>query len=212
MSGELRQITEDQAICSRCWMQPRKMILKIPSRFPSKVQRWPWKAGRRRLMMIIIIIIHHHLFLKRPFLPRSARPDVFPDMRSLHISLNTTHSGCKPSSSISSFTHSLQVFLKGCILGEYPRGRKIVGCAIPWKQWYSNSEVHSLASWEPVQFNQDWCDMITRFSHDSKEGIAIVKARNNYCRGNYFCNLGGKLGSNVMWSTNLKVWCFACYG
>ena len=37
--------------------------------------------------------------------------DVFPDMRSLHISLNTTHSGCKPSSSISSLTHSLQVFL-----------------------------------------------------------------------------------------------------
>ena len=32
-------------------------------------------------------------------------------MRSLHISLNTTHSGCKPSSSISSLTHSLQVFL-----------------------------------------------------------------------------------------------------
>ena len=31
-------------------------------------------------------------------------------MRSLHISLNTTHSGCKPSSSISSLTHSLQVF------------------------------------------------------------------------------------------------------
>ena len=32
-------------------------------------------------------------------------------MRLLHISLNTTHSECKPSSSISSFTHSLQVFL-----------------------------------------------------------------------------------------------------
>ena len=32
-------------------------------------------------------------------------------MRFLHISLNTTHSECKPSSSISSFTHSLQVFL-----------------------------------------------------------------------------------------------------
>ena len=31
-------------------------------------------------------------------------------MRLLHISLNTTHSECKPSSSISSFTHSLQVF------------------------------------------------------------------------------------------------------
>ena len=32
-------------------------------------------------------------------------------MRPLHISRNTAHSGCKPSSSVSSFTHSLQVFL-----------------------------------------------------------------------------------------------------
>ena len=32
-------------------------------------------------------------------------------MESLHISLHTTHSGCKPSSFLSSFTHSLQVFL-----------------------------------------------------------------------------------------------------
>ena len=57
---------------------------------------------------------HHHLFLKRLFLPRSLAQlgsDVFPDMRSLHISLNTTHSGCKTSSSISSLTYSLQVFL-----------------------------------------------------------------------------------------------------
>ena len=37
--------------------------------------------------------------------------DVFPDMKPLHISLNTAHSGSKPSSIISSFTHSLQVFL-----------------------------------------------------------------------------------------------------
>ena len=32
-------------------------------------------------------------------------------MMSLHISLNTAYSGCKPSTSMSSFTHSLQVFL-----------------------------------------------------------------------------------------------------
>ena len=32
-------------------------------------------------------------------------------MRPLHISMNTTHSACKPSSFISSFTHSCQVFL-----------------------------------------------------------------------------------------------------
>ena len=51
---------------------------------------------------------HHHLFLKRPFLPRSARVRCLP-----RTSLNTAHSGCKPSlcSSVSSFTHSLHVFL-----------------------------------------------------------------------------------------------------
>ena len=32
-------------------------------------------------------------------------------MRPLHISQNTTHSECKPSSCISSFTHSLQAYL-----------------------------------------------------------------------------------------------------
>ena len=32
-------------------------------------------------------------------------------MKPLHISLNTAHSGCKPSAFISSFTHSYQVFL-----------------------------------------------------------------------------------------------------
>ena len=28
-------MTNDQAICSKCWMQLKKMILKIPSRFSS---------------------------------------------------------------------------------------------------------------------------------------------------------------------------------
>ena len=32
-------------------------------------------------------------------------------LKSLHISLNTAHLGCKPSTFMSSFTHSLQVFL-----------------------------------------------------------------------------------------------------
>ena len=32
-------------------------------------------------------------------------------MRPLHISLNTAHSGCKPCLTVSSFTHSLHVFL-----------------------------------------------------------------------------------------------------
>ena len=30
---ELKQMTNDQAICSKCWMPLRKMILKIPCRF-----------------------------------------------------------------------------------------------------------------------------------------------------------------------------------
>ena len=36
--------------------------------------------------------------------------DVPPEMKSLHISLNTAHSECKPSAFISSFTHLYQVF------------------------------------------------------------------------------------------------------
>ena len=57
---------------------------------------------------IIIIIIY---FQNVHFFHAQLGSDVFPDMRSLHISLNTTHSECKPSSSISSSTHFLQVFL-----------------------------------------------------------------------------------------------------
>ena len=34
--SELRQMKFDQAICSKCWMQLRKMILEIPSSFPWK--------------------------------------------------------------------------------------------------------------------------------------------------------------------------------
>ena len=54
---------------------------------------------------------HHHFFLNVYFFHAQLGLDVFPDMRLLHTSLNTTHSECKPSSSISSFTHSLQVIL-----------------------------------------------------------------------------------------------------
>ena len=52
---------------------------------------------------------HHHLFWKGPFLPCSARIpglDVCLDMKSLHISFNFAHSGCKSSSFMSSFTLS----------------------------------------------------------------------------------------------------------
>ena len=54
---------------------------------------------------------HHHLFLKRPFLPRSARVRRLPRYEaSPHIPEHCP-SWCKPSSSMSSFTHSLHVFL-----------------------------------------------------------------------------------------------------
>ena len=55
----------------------------------------------------VIIIIY---FLNVHSFHAQLRPDVFPDMRLLHISPNTTHSECKPwMGSVSSFTHSLQV-------------------------------------------------------------------------------------------------------
>ena len=59
-------------------------------------------------IIIIIYFKNVHYFHAQQWL------NVFPDMRSLHISMDTTHSECKPNSSISwlsSFTHSLQVFL-----------------------------------------------------------------------------------------------------
>ena len=59
-------------------------------------------------MLVIIIIIY---FKNVHFFHAQLELDIFPDMRLLHISLITTHSECKPCSSISSFTHSLQVFL-----------------------------------------------------------------------------------------------------
>ena len=51
---------------------------------------------------------HHHLFFKCPFFHATLG---FVHMRSLHTSLNTSHSGCKPSTSMSLSTHSFQVFL-----------------------------------------------------------------------------------------------------
>ena len=57
---------------------------------------------------IIIITIY---FKNVYFFHAQLGSDVFPYMRLLHISLNTTNSECKPSSSISSFTHSFQVIL-----------------------------------------------------------------------------------------------------
>ena len=62
-------------------------------------------------LAVLIIIIITIYFKNIHFFHAQPGSDVFPDMRLLHISLNTTHSKCKPSSSISSFTHSLQVFL-----------------------------------------------------------------------------------------------------
>ena len=36
-------MTDDRAICSKCWMQLRKMVLQIPSRFSLTAQKWWWK-------------------------------------------------------------------------------------------------------------------------------------------------------------------------
>ena len=54
---------------------------------------------------------HHHLFSKRPSFHVQLGLDVPPEMKPLYISLNTAHLGCKPSTFISFFTHSYQVFL-----------------------------------------------------------------------------------------------------
>ena len=53
---------------------------------------------------------HHHLFLKRPFFHAKLGLDVCPKS-SPSTSLKTAHSGCKPSSFMSSLTHCSHVFL-----------------------------------------------------------------------------------------------------
>ena len=50
------------------------------------------------------------IFKKRPSFHAQLGLDVPPKMKPLHISLNTAHSGCKPSAFISSFIHSYKVF------------------------------------------------------------------------------------------------------
>ena len=64
-------------------------------------------------LIIIIIIYFENKFLFFHFFHATLGLDVwlFAHMRSLHISLKTAHSGCKPSTLISSSTHSYQVFL-----------------------------------------------------------------------------------------------------
>ena len=61
-----------------------------------------------KMITIIFIIIY---FKKHQSFHAQLGLDVPPEMKLLHISLNTAHSGCKPSAFISSFTHSYQVFL-----------------------------------------------------------------------------------------------------
>ena len=66
-----------------------------------------WCVGEAQDPQVIIIIIIY--FWNVYFFHAQLGLDIFPDMRPIHIFMNTAHSGCKPSSSISSFTHSLQV-------------------------------------------------------------------------------------------------------
>ena len=80
-----------------CWLMKR-----------STAQHGGTHMKRQHRMSRTIIIIY---FLNVYFFHARLGLDIFPDMRPLHIYLNTAHSGCKPSSTISSFTHSLQVFL-----------------------------------------------------------------------------------------------------
>ena len=60
----------------------------------------------KMLNLIISIIIY---FQNAHFFPTQLGLDVCPYTRPLHISLNPAHLGCKPSPSVSSFTHYLHV-------------------------------------------------------------------------------------------------------
>ena len=70
----------------------------------------PRVVRRDMKAMGIIIIIIIIIYFKNVNLSTLGL-DAPLEMKPLHISLNTAHSGCKPSTFISSFTHSYQVFL-----------------------------------------------------------------------------------------------------
>ena len=79
-----------------------------------KRSRWDCSGlshGAPKVLWHHIIIINIIYFENVCFFHAQLRLDVCLDMRPLHISLNTAHSGCKPSTSMYSSTHSLQVFL-----------------------------------------------------------------------------------------------------
>ena len=78
-----------------------------------------------------------------------------------------------------------------------------------------------------MQVNQNWRDVtVARFLSDdagecvlnklqtrlvqcrcsSKEGVAVVETWTDYCRGDCFCSISGKRGSNVTKSADMKVW------
>ena len=73
------------------------------------VFKWKFLFNRFTILWLSFIIVIY--FQNVHFFHAQLGLNVCPDMKTLHISLNTAHSGCKPSSSISSFTHCLQVFL-----------------------------------------------------------------------------------------------------
>ena len=78
------------------------------------ITRGRWQVNLKIIILhefvraIIIIIIY---FTKRQSFYTQLGFDVPPEMKPLHISLNTAYSGCKPSAFISSFTHLYQASL-----------------------------------------------------------------------------------------------------
>ena len=78
-----------------------ELVLEVEELLLEKLRKW------KNSIIIIIIII----YLKTSISSTPSKGWTFAHMKSLHISLNTAHSGCNPSTSMSSFTHSLQVFL-----------------------------------------------------------------------------------------------------
>ena len=84
----LAQLSTIHLYCAEIWKLFKQIMLIIES---------------KRLEYITVIII----YFKSQFRPQSARVRWLPDMRSLYISLNTAHSGCKPCHHLhTSFTHS----------------------------------------------------------------------------------------------------------
>ena len=78
-----------------------QLDLNPSGRLLVQVKYFQQASGGKKIVIIIIIIVIQFENINN--FHTQLGSDFYPEMKSLHISMNTAHSGCKPSSFMSSF-------------------------------------------------------------------------------------------------------------